>query len=308
MSADGTVMVGANIFGGGAFRWTTTTGTQFLGDAGNQVSVSRDGRFIVGDAMFKGHITAARWLGGTTWASLGRYPGSEGCPDVSNAYAVSDGGRTIVGLGWDGCHATAFRWRKPTGMVSLGSLNGQASRANDLSADGTVIVGWDDGPTGARRGAVWVKGHEHLLATTSLYVGSAEAVSADGRVIVGGEAGTGPVHDQAYRWTAAEGGQILGLLPGGGNLATASGLSVTDDGRVVVGFSGGRFRDAFVWTEATGMLKLQDYLVSLGVQGLDGWRLDTAIAISADGTSIVGWGYRPDGRVQSWLVRNLPPL
>ena len=34
---------------------------------------------------------------------------------------------------------------------------------------------------------------------------------------------------------------------------------------------------------ATGMFKLQDYLAGLGVTGLDGWGLDTALAISGDG-------------------------
>jgi uncharacterized membrane protein len=308
MSGQGTILVGVHIFGGGAFRWTLGGGTQLLGDATGQISVARDGSAIVADSVFGGHITAARWTGGTTWASLGRYPGSQGCPDLSNAYAVSNGGATVVGLGWQDCDATAFGWRRGTGMVSLGSLGGQASRGNDVSANGTVVVGWDDAPTGERRGARWVHGQESLLATGSLYLGSAEAVTPDGAVVVGGEAGNGPVHKAAYRWTEAAGGQVLGILPGGGQLATASGLGVTDDGSVVVGFSGARTRDAFVWTRSTGMLKLQDYLLSLGVVGMDGWRLDTAVAISGDGTSIAGWGYRPDGRVQSWLVRNLPPF
>jgi hypothetical protein len=83
---------------------------------------------------------------------------------------------------------------------------------------------------------------------------------------------------------------------------------VTNDGQVVVGASGAQFRDAFVWTQATGMFKLLDYLVGLGVTGLDGWRLDTALAISGDGSTIAGWGVNPEGRVQSWLVDHLPPF
>src|SRR5262245_5738403 len=102
MSSDGRVLVGSGIFGGGAFRWTHR-GTRLLGDAGGQVSVSRDGGTIVGDAVFHGHITAAVWRGGTRWRSLGAYRGSTGCPDLSNAYAVSNGGRVVVGLGWDDC-------------------------------------------------------------------------------------------------------------------------------------------------------------------------------------------------------------
>jgi uncharacterized membrane protein len=308
MSSDGTILVGDNIFGGGAFRWTRRSGTELLGNAGGQVSVSRDGTTIVGDTPHHGHLTAAIWRGGTTWKSLGGYAGSEGCPDISNAYAVSNGGRTVVGLGWDGCKASAFRWRKKTGkMVSLGTLDGQASRANDVSVDGRVIVGWDDSPVGERRGAIWVDGTERLLSPSGLF-GSAEAVTADGTVVVGQNAGRGDVRKKAYRWTASGGAHLLGKLSGGGPFSVASALGVTDDGKVVVGFSGGRRRDAFVWTRATGMIALKPYLKSLGVTGMHGWRLDTAIAISGDGSTICGWGYNPDGHVQSWIVRNLPPF
>lgn len=307
MTSNGKVLVGTDIYGGNAFRWSKGRGTQFLGDAGGQVSIARDGSTIVGNVVRHGHTTAAIWQGGTRWRSLGGYPGSEGCPDLSDAYAVSNGGTTVVGLGWDGCKATGFRWTESTGMRSLGSLDGQASRANDVSADGQVIVGWDDAPTGERRGARWVRGTESLLGNSKLFLGSAEAETPNGNVIVGQEAGKGDVHKQAYRWTKSKGGRLIGKLPGGGPFSVAAGLSVTDDGKVVVGFSGGQFRDAFVWTKRTGMFKLQDYLESLGVKGLDGWRLDTAIAISGDGSTIAGWGYNPDGRIQSWIVRNLPP-
>jgi uncharacterized membrane protein len=52
-------------------------------------------------------------------------------------------------LGWGGCSATAFRWDATNGMVvSLGSLDGGASRADDVSADGSVTVGCTTRPTG----------------------------------------------------------------------------------------------------------------------------------------------------------------
>ena len=68
-------------------------------------------------------------------------------------------------------------------------------------------------------------------------------------------------------------------------------FAVSDDGNVVVGASGDDAREAFVWTRTTGIFRLEDYLVALGVE-LDDWRLDTALAISSDGTIIAGWGYR----------------
>jgi probable HAF family extracellular repeat protein len=306
MSADGSVLVGVNIFGGATFRWSPRRGTQDLGAASGEISISRDGSTIVADASATRHMTAAVWRGGTHWRSLGGYAGSHGCPDLSNAFAVSNDGSVVVGLGWNDCKATGFRWDAANGMVSLGSLDGYASRANDVSADGSVIVGWDDAADGSRRGARWVNGVESLLSTGGVFLGGAEAVTADGSVLVGGNAG--PQGNQAYRWTEDKGSELLGKLPGGGGLAGATAFATTDNGKVVVGASGAAKRDAFVWTKATGMFKLQDYLVGLGVTGLDGWRLDTALAISADGTKIAGWGINPDGHVQSWLVDNLPPF
>jgi probable HAF family extracellular repeat protein len=309
MSADGSVVVGTQIFGAYVFRWTRAGGVEILGPAFGQASVSRDGSTIVADVRIAGQGQAAIWQGGTEWQSLGGYPGSGGCPDLSGAYAVADGGAVVVGLGWDDCDATAFRWEESTGMLSLGSLDGNASRANDLSADGAIIVGWDDDNTGARRGARWVNGVESLLtAPDGIFVGGAEAVSADGKVIVGGNAGNDFVRNRAYRWTEEHGGEIIGMLPGDSDLAAAYAFAVNDDGSVVVGASGDDRREAFVWTRTTGMFRLQDYLIELGVE-LDDWTLDTALAISSDGTVIAGWGYRgtpPFLRVQSWIVEDLP--
>ena len=312
MSADGSIVVGTQIFGAYVFRWTRAGGLEILGPARGQASVSRDGSTIVADITSRnGHTIAAIWQGGTEWRGLGGYPGSGGCPDISNAYAVSNRGAVVVGLGWDDCAASAFRWTKATRMISLGSLDGRSSRANDVSANGDVIVGWDDDLTGARRGARWVDGVESLLdAPEGIFLGGAEAVTADGRVIVGGNAGNDFVRNRAYRWTEARGGEIIGMLPNDDPLAGAYAFAVNGDGSVIVGASGASGRDAFVWTRTAGMFKLQDYLIELGVD-LDDWILDTALAISTDGTIIAGWGYRgtpPFLRVQSYIVEGLPPF
>jgi hypothetical protein len=127
-------------------------------------------------------------------------------------------------------------------------------------------------------------------------------------VVVGENAGRGDIRKQAYRWTASGRTKLLWKFPRGGPFSVASGLGLTDDGNEIVGFSGGARRDAFIWTRIAGMIELKPYLESPGVTGMHGWRLDTAIAISGDGSTICGWGYRPDGRVQSWIVRNLPRL
>lgn len=35
---------------------------------------------------------------------------------------------------------------------------------------------------------------------------------------------------------------------------------------------------------------------------MEGWDLKQAIAISADGLTVVGWGYAPDGGEEAWLA------
>ena len=47
--------------------------------------------------------------------------------------------------------------------------------------------------------------------------------------------------------------------------------------------------------ELNGMQSLETYLIDLGID-LAGWHLDSALAISADGTTIVGYGGNPYGQ------------
>ncbi len=311
MSSDGSVLVGTQMFGAYGYRWTRAGGTEILGGNGGNTKVSRDGKMILGNVLVDGHNEAAIWIGGRDWLPLGGL-GDSGCPDFSNSYGINQDGSVVVGLGWNVCTAHAFRWDAITGMVDLGSLDGASSRANAVNADGSIIVGWDDSPIGERRGARWVNGVESLLASPGgPALGGAEAVSADGRVVVGGEAGYGAHHNKAYRWSEEFGGEVIGMLPNDDPLAGAYAFAVSDDGRVVGGASGAQAREAFLWTRTTGIFKFQDYLAELGVQGLDEWKLDTVIAISSDGSTISGWGYRgpaPFSRVQGWVVDGLPPF
>ena len=312
MSADGTVLVGTFSFGGPAFRWTRLGGVEFIGGNGGGIKISADGSVISGNVDVNGHNEAALWLGGENWQPLGGL-GTTGCPDFSNGYDVSGNGQVIVGLGWFGCGAHGFRWEQGTGMVDLGRLGpGSYSRANAVNFDGSVIVGWDDSLFD-RRGARWVNGVESLLADVpgnEIYMGSAEATTPDGLIVVGGEAGMpgDEIYEEAYIWTEGQGGKLIGKLPGGGAFARAFAYAISDDGSLVAGGSGGQFRLGFLWSATTGMINFQDYLLALGVTGLDGWTLGNVRTMSADGTKMAGWGVNPDGLLQGWLVENLPAL
>jgi uncharacterized membrane protein len=79
---------------------------------------------------------------------------------------------------------------------------------------------------------------------------------------------------------------------------------VSDDGSIAVGDAA--FPGALVpaiWTESEGMRNLIDVLTELGLgSDIAGWNLDHAHAVSADGLTIVGWGYNPEGDEEAWVA------
>jgi uncharacterized membrane protein len=169
-------------------------------------------------------------------------------------------------------------------MVDLGSsVADRSSRANAISDDGNVIVGWQELDNGFWQACTWIDDVQELITDgNNEPVGAAGGTNHDGSVIVGQGLGA-----EAWRWTEADGAVGIGVLPGFNYLGYA--IDVSDDGSVVVGFCGFAIdRKAFIWTEDTGMVELTQYAADLGVD-LQGWSLATATAISADGTIIGGW-------------------
>jgi probable HAF family extracellular repeat protein len=113
----------------------------------------------------------------------------------------------------------------------------------------------------------------------------------------------GATGDLAFRWTPTTGIYSLGVIAGN---TSSSATATNADGSIVVGSSAANGEvSAFLWTESLGMVKLSDYLTSLGVN-LDGWRLEAANGVSGDGTAIVGVG-RFEGHMRGWIVRNVRP-
>jgi probable HAF family extracellular repeat protein len=228
VSADGTVVVG--VASGHGFRWSPGGGIEDFGNSTSDVQASANGAVVIGS-----------------------YPGQTG-------------GRR------------AFRWTAATGMVGLGTLPGfRESWPRAMSADGTVVAGYSetryayyDEPCEGRIHAFrWTAatGMEDLGVLPGASCSWVTAVSADGKVVVGGS-GNGSVGGHAFRWTAEEGLEDLGVLGGYDSFAEA----VSADGSVVVGYS----RDhPFRWTAKSGMVDLTG-------------RLGFATDVSADGTVVVG--------------------
>jgi hypothetical protein len=63
----------------------------------------------------------------------------------------------------------------------------------------------------------------------------------------------------------------------------------------------GNTDEAFIWTAATGMRSIRDVLVNDFGLNLTGWDLTFAQGISADGSTIVGWGNINDTQ-EAWVA------
>ena len=245
--------------------------------------VSADGLVVVGVSENATYDEAFRWEN-DVMIPLGDLPGGI---DFSNAFAVSEDGSFVVGYSSSknpvgNTRFEAFRWMESGGIVGLGYLGGIqfSSEAYDVSADGSVVVGWSKSgnPTVNNQAFRWENdvmiplGFLSNLTSAESY---ARGVSADGSVVVGNskseDFGNFP---EAFLWTEAGGMIGLGDLPGGS--ATSYAYDVSADGLTVVGVASGTSGwELFRWTSAGGMEGLGS--VAFGHK-----------AVSADGSVIVG--------------------
>lgn len=309
-------------------------------------NLSSDGSLVTGTSLSVNGGEAFLWSHGAGMVGLGTPVGS----DSSGGAAVSDDGFTVVG-GHNPDETVpqnrAMRWASGTAQdfdpFPAGALG---STANDMSADGTVVVG---SYVVGQIGTMAYHWKENVL--TMIGVGSANGVSMDGNVVVGGLGDVGS-DNEAFRWTTAVGVLGLGDLPGGVKSSTALGMSAdglvvvgesdsttgreafrwteasnmiglgflpagsyssavdaTADGSIVVGgATTGTDSDPFIWDEAHGMRNLVDVLIN--DYGLDaelaGWDLIEATAISDNGKVIVGNGINPEGNFEAWRADLVP--
>jgi len=314
ISADGSVVVGYSYSASDwseAFRWDATNGMVGLGDlpggttSSAATGVSADGSIVVGGSD-SGFGEAFRWDVTNGMVGLGALtdPGT-----LSYARAVSGDGSVVVGLSYTSLPIAgiqAFRWDATNGMVGLGDLSGGAfrSEAYGASADGSVIVGFSDSGTDTlpqRWEAFRWDATNGMVGLGFLpnWPGQsvATAVSADGSVVVG-YGGSGR---EAFRWDATNGMVSLGQLPSGSTYSQANGVSA--DGSVVVGATTTVTinRVAFRWDPVNGMQIIAELLESEDVD-LTGWALLEAYGVSADGSTIVGYGINPDGFTEAWVA------
>jgi uncharacterized membrane protein len=305
-SADGQVLGGD---WGGLFLYTAANGVVYVNDTvgASGGSISGDGLNLTAtylDPDGLGHAGAWSEAGGFRLVDV--MPGGAPCgSDLSSSYAMNFDGSVLVGLHWIDCEARAFKWTAGAGTVNLGS-SGNSSRATGVSADGTVVVGFDEHPVqGYRRPAIWtddVVGPQLIAGVDAQ--GECYDATSDGSKVCG------ELNGVAMYWDANVGAVELGTLPGDEGFGSVA-LAISDDGKVV-GFSGNPFFSvprAFIWTVDLGMMPLSEYLVQEGVGGYTDEVLDRAIDISSDGNTIVGAAVPAGGFLkQAFVVHLIGPV
>lgn len=273
--------------------------------------------------------SAIRWSAADGYLDLGfvHSPGY-GANHATSMGDISSNGEIIVGTSityyGDGVwlqHPQAFVWTASSGIQPLGSTTLTESWAKAVSADGRVVAGdifpnpssqhaaaWIDGVETLRlsqgtsawavsSNGAWIGGIDATTAETDAFIWSqatglerigslgpapdiVKAVSNDGTIAVGIGGDRTP-----FRWIRGVGMQSLGRLsPEAEGYATA----MTLDGSVVVGSFG--TEGAFIWTEEDGLRDLEDFLENEFSLDLTGWSLQAATDVSADGSTIVGYG------------------
>jgi uncharacterized membrane protein len=174
-------------------------------------------------------------------------------------------------------------------MVSLRPPFAGNSSAIDVSADGSVIVGFVDmGSTEESFGAFrWTEfdGMENLNPEFSSR-SSAIAVSDDGSLVLG-HAGA---RNEIFKWNLDDGHVSAGF---------GTVQAISSDASVIAGRNNNGA--AFVLDSVHGSRDIKQILEGQGID-LTGWRLGSVSGISADGLTLAGFGFNPLGEQEGWIA------
>jgi len=207
VSDDGSRIVGWSRAASGfvrPFLWTEAEGMRELdtvpGSDAIATDISPDGRTIVGHFFDNAPEQAFLWRDGIV-TLLGTLP------DETDSFAlgICGNGNAVVGT-TRSIGGRAFRWTAAGGMQELPPLtNGAPALANACTDDAAVVVGFG----GNRKGTPpvrWDAKGARSLGTLGSDSGSAEAISANGAVVVGSSGlrfVNGVSETSAFRWTAS---------------------------------------------------------------------------------------------------------
>ena len=237
----------------------------------------------------------------------------------SYAYALSSWGEVLVGAAPnENGGSWPVIWSQASGLQAIEFAppsdeddEWPAGHAADVSGDGRIVAG----SIGSFGAFLWSAeaGLQFLSdpGDPTMRMGNARAISRDGSVVVGDGVFEGI--SQPVLWSQSTG--LAGLGPTHAiTLGWASPRAVSADGKLVVGGAGSFLSDveiedtwdrAFLWTADSGIQSLRRRLEEVGVL-TSAWRfLDSAWAVSGDGSVVAGGGRRIGSDVYETFLADL---
>lgn len=306
VSPSGEYVVGSGAFSKQGFRWTENDGMTLLNQDGSECTanaVSNNG-IVVGQFYDENTLyydydgnphplfTGGYWIDGT-WTGLGIR--EDLIPDEMSgtlAEGISIDGTMIGGSMYCPDWLLApTRFADGEYEALEFPATGQGGRIQGMSVDGSVFCGWV-APNYSRLPAYWKNDELHIITMNGIaLIGEAFDVSPNGRYVAL------TIGDNAAVYDIQEDDLIL--LEHREGAAGSMANSVTDD-CVVIGYHQLGFafeRAGFIYTEKTGIMEINEYLLQAGISEAAGYDLACPIDISADGKRIVGFGATFNGFV-----------
>ncbi|MFG0284497.1 MAG: hypothetical protein ACF8R7_08765 [Phycisphaerales bacterium JB039] len=289
ISDDGSLVVGTVDIGREAVIWTRAGGLVGIGPGGAW-DATADGSRIIGNDPST--------VGPYEWTPGGGVKPIDG---LDIAWGISSDGSIISGLAWDP-ELEDFRPAFIRGGAAYHIDPGPDAylAPQGMSADGLTFAGTISTPSGGRVWSWSESGGLKVLPPPAVGTGpGVMGVSGDGATIIGSVR----IADASAPAAWNEDGDLELIARGFPFYRSAQARGASFDGSVIVGGSNTvqPTDDAFVWMRNTGALRLSDVLDRHGVLP-DGWQLHIAYAVSADGTTITGYGYNPLGRREGWIA------
>lgn len=295
LSPDGLVVTGS-IGDGRAFTWSRARGFRFLApapgyDAAIAKAVTDDEAVVVGRSS-RAVGPSQTELTGTVWGASSppiALPDLAGGPDRCDAEDVSDDGRIIVGFGNTANGPEAVRWidGQPEGLGDLPGGDFYSSSVaispNGQFVVGVSVSGYHPDGRAVFEAFSWSEaaGLNGLGVPSNAFSTLPSGVGNNG-VAVGyaGPLDPNTAYPTAVRWRPGQAPEML---------FAGQALDVAASGKLLVGNTiapdpvGQR---AVVWDEVNGTRRLEDLLMSVGVD-LGDEVLRRGTAVSGDGTTIL---------------------
>jgi|GEM_PF-1833848 len=305
---DGEKVVSNPYASGHCYKWTESTGFVRLGRELSVIWDVADNGRVAGYSYF--------WVNGdstntevsmsyyddpsNTWIRLGSAYSHFVDGTESTGFGMNDAGTYVTGYSWKPTGGVeACFWSEETGIQPLNQVfNGYNSRADGVSGDGSIIMGWSENVQGCRMGYRWVRNEDSTYSVQPLGTLCTDPtwphaepmdISENGLYIVGCTAIDGWGGSHGFLWSEENGMQ--NVSDGLEGIHSAIATAVTEDASIVVGqfeYYAGGLPTAFIWTELTGAMSLKEYLIENGADIPDDYTLMTAGDISQNGRYITG--------------------